>query len=307
VKFFRLRFNKQLPAVFLLLLLLFCTGCQSRPTVSTSSSSPASELTIITSFYPMQIMAMNITRDVPGVKVINLTKPITGCLHDYQMTPDDVITLNRGQIFIVNGADMESFLSKVVTQLPQLKIIEASRGLQLLPGSGDSAANPHVWVSVSGAIQEVQNISEQLAQLDPARADQYHSNAAAYIAQLSALRDRMHQQLDSLPNRNIVTFHEAFPYFAQEFNLNIISVVEREPGSEPSAAELSVAIQQIRQANVKAIFAEPQYPTKAAEAIARETGARVYTLDPAVTGPVAADAYIKIMEANLQVLREALS
>jgi len=84
-------------------------------------------------------------------------------------------------------------------------------------------------------------------------------------------------------------------------------VIEREPGSEPSAAELARTVEIVKSHKVKALFAEPQYPAKAARTVARETGIPVRTLDPAVSGPLAPDAYLKAMERNLAVLREALS
>jgi zinc transport system substrate-binding protein len=117
----------------------------------------------------------------------------------------------------------------------------------------------------------------------------------------------MHEGLKDIQSRDIITFHEAFPYFAREFNLKIVAVIEREPGSEPSAKELAETIDIVKKAKVKALFAEPQYPTKAAEAIARESGAKLYTLDPSVTGPMTADAYVAIMEKNLAELRKALN
>ena len=134
----------------------------------------------------------------------------------------------------------------------------------------------------------------------------YHANANAYIVKLEALRKKMHEGLANISSRDIITFHEAFPYFAKEFNLNIVEVIEREPGSEPSAGELAETVKTIKSHKIKALFAEPQYPAKAAQTIARETGLKVYVLDPAVTGSASLDAYIRIMEANLTVLQEAL-
>ncbi|MCX7772414.1 MAG: zinc ABC transporter substrate-binding protein, partial [Clostridia bacterium] len=161
---------------------------------------------------------------------------------------------------------------------------------------------------VTGAIQEVKNITEGLAKADPAHASQYRRNSEAYPKKLEALKTKMEDALKDVKTRDIITFHEAFPYFAKEFNLNIVSVVEREPGSEPSAGELKKIIDTIKSKNVKVIFAEPQYSQKAAESIAAQTGAKVYTLDPVVTGPgnASADSYEKTMENNLKVLCEAL-
>ena len=291
---------------------LILSGCgQSKSTENQANPATAGaekKFTIVTSFYPMYISTINITKGVPGVQVVNMTKPQTGCLHDYQMTPVDLNTLEKADAFVINGAGMEAFLDKAIEQQPQLKVVVASKELVLLKDE-KGEDNPHVWVSISNAILQVQNIAQQLSALDPLHADQYKSNADKYVKKLSALRVTMHQSLDSVPNKDIITFHEAFPYFAKEFNLNIVAVIEREPGAEPTPKELADTIQQIKESNIKALFAEPQYPSKAAEAIARETNAKVYTLDPAVTGdarPDAYDDYINIMEKNLKTLQEAL-
>ena len=257
-------------------------------------------LRIVTSFYPIHIAVLNVARNVPGVEVINLTPPITGCLHDYSMTPQDLRTLARADAFVINGLGMESFLDEAVKRLPYLRVVDASRGIKPLDD------NPHVWVSVTLAIQQVQNIADALEEFDPDHAERYRANADAYIARLDALRRRMSEGLDGVKNRNIVTLHEAFPYFAREFGLRVVAVIEREPGSEPSARELAQTIDIVRQTGAPALFAEPQYPAKAIDTIAAETGAKVYTLDPAVTGPMEPGAYLGIMETNLETLMAAL-
>jgi zinc transport system substrate-binding protein len=299
-----------------LLSLLVITGCgvnnQAKTAVSqTAGSSPVTNnnqklITIAASFYPMYIFTLNVAKNMPNVKVIDMTKPTTGCLHDYVVTPDDMKNLEGAQVLVANGAGMESFMDKVTKQMPNLKIIDSSQGIRLIKGEGDEGDNPHLWVSISNAITQVSNIGNQLSLLDPTNAAQYKENTDAYIEKLKAERDKMHQALDGVKNRDIITFHEAFPYFAQEFNLNIAGVIEREPGSEPSAKELAATIEKVKSLKVKALFAEPQYSTKAADTIAKETGAKVYTLDPVVTGPMEDDAYIKIMDSNLKSLQEAL-
>ena len=260
----------------------------------------AAPLRIVTSFYPIYITTLNVAKNVPGVEVVILTPPFAGCLHDYQMTPDALKKLSGAFVFVVNGAGMESFLDEAIRQAPGLKIVKASEGIERIDD------NPHVWVSVSLAMKQVENIMRGLSAIDPAHADLYRKNADAYLAQLDALRKQMHEALKDAKSRNIVTFHEAFPYFAKEFDLNIVAVIEREPGSEPSARELADTIRLIRKTGVTALFAEPQYPAKVTDAIARETGAKVYTLDPAVTGPMVPDAYIRIMERNREELQKAL-
>ena len=288
------------------IVLLSACGRNSAADKDKENGKPA--FTVVTSFYPMYIATINITKDIPGVKVINMTKPQTGCLHDYQLVPEDMQKLEKANAFVVNGAGMEAFLDKAVKQQPNLKIVDASKNLLLLKDE-DGEENPHVWVSVSNAIIQVKNIAEQLAELDPANAEKYKNNASVYTKKLEALRNDMHSSLDNVKTKDIITFHEAFPYFAKEFNLNIVDVIEREPGTEPSPKELEDTIAKVKQLNVKALFAEPQYPAKAAGVIAKETGAKIFTLDPAVTGESKADAYddyINIMKKNLDVLKEAL-
>ena len=209
-------------------------------------------------------------------------------------------------MFVVNGAGMVAFLQEALSSRPDVQIVEANHGIPLVRDlSGQE--NPHVWVSIFGAIQQVQNIGEQLARLDSNHATLYRANASRYAARLDSLRTRMHAVLDPFAGTEIITFHEAFPYFAREFHLRIVAVVEREPGSEPSAGELAKTVGIVRMHHVGALFAEPQYPAKAAQTIASETGIRVWSLDPAVTGPDDPEAYLHIMESNLIVLKEALA
>ena len=260
-----------------------------------------------------------------------MTKSQPGCLHDYQLTPQDLKTLEKADILVVNGAGMESFLDSIISQYPNLEIVDATKGLTLLEDDThshddhdhdhdyedehseddghDHEYNPHVWVSVTGNIEEVKNIASQLEDLNPENKEAYESNTNTYVSKLEELKNEMHAELDNLPNRDIITFHEAFPYFAEEFNLNIAGVIEIEPDSEPSAKEIEEIINTIKSKNINALFTEPQYSSKVAETIATETGATVYELDPIVTGdsnPDAYDDYINKMKKNLDVLKEAL-
>lgn len=266
------------------------------------------ELNIVTSFYPVYIAVINVTRDIPGVKVTNMTEPQAGCLHDYALKPEDLKIIGEADVFIINGAGLEAFLDDVIKQRKDIKIIEASEGIPLLKDE-DGEENPHVWVSVTNMIDYVDNIARQLSGADPENADLYGENARVYKAGLEKLREEMHETLGNLKSRDIVTFHEAFPYFAKEFDLNIVAVVESGHGSEPTPRELAGVIDTIRKTGVKALFAEPQHSSGIVETIARETGVKVYTLDPVVSGkasPEAYDEYIKAMERNMSTLLEAL-
>lgn len=311
------RFQKGI-AVILAAAVLCCTllagGCAPRRETKAAYR-------IATSFYPVYIMTKNITNGIEGVQVTDMAGPQTGCLHDYQLQSKDMQTLSQADLFVINGAGMESFLTKVTDQLPGLAMLESTAGIARLHSGGDEHAhgedggahdgaqadNPHMWVGISNYIRQVENIAAGLERADPPRARQYRANADAYVQKLSDLRRRMHAAIDPLPNRDIVSFHEAFPYFAQEFGLHIVQTVQREPDSQPSARELAQTIRLIRDSGVRAVFAEPQYAASAAQIIAQESGAGFYTLDPGATGPDTLDAYLDAMEKNMHTLQEALA
>ena len=261
-------------------------------------------LRVVTSFYPVYVAMLNVSAGVPGVEVHNLTSPHIGCLHDYQLTAGDVRQLADADLLLANGAGMETFLGKVKEQSPSLRVVEVSEGIPLMDG------NPHVWVSFEGASRQVDNIAEALALASPEKADTFRANAETYKAALAALDEKMKSSLAPYAGTPIVTFHQAFPYFARDYKLDLVGVIAREPGTEPSARELADTISLVRERKVKALFAEPQFPDKSAQVISRETGVKVYELDPVVTGPSepseARGAYLRAMEKNLGVLQEAL-
>lgn len=301
-----MRSTTKILSLLLLVLSVALVGCGGAD--KPAEKKTAEPFRIVTSFYPMYVATINITDGVDGVEVYNMTKPQTGCLHDYQLMTEDMKTLEKADAFVINGAGMEDFMDKVTEQQKKLKVIDASRGIELIHDD-EEGDNPHVWLSVTDAITQVRNIADQLKEADPAHAAAYEKNAAAYIEKLTSLKSEMHAALDNVPHKDIVTFHEAFPYFAKEFNLNIIGVVEREPGTEPTPTELQETIEQVNALPTKVLFTEPQYSPAAAETIARETGAKIYTLDPVVTGeatPAAKNAYIDTMKNNMKTLQEAL-
>ena len=265
-----------------------------------ATTAVAAPLRIVTTFYPLQIAALNVGGTAPDVTVASLTPPVAGCLHDYQLTPADLARLARADVLIVNGVELEPFLDKMRGSAAHAKMIEASAGIELLNG------NPHVWGSPTLAARQVEHIGVELARLDPERAEIYRHNTAAYVTRLRVLAEKMRAGLQDLPARDIITFHDAFRYFSREFGFHVVAVVEREPGAEPSARELADTIALVRQKKVRALFIEPQYPARSADVIARATGAKIAVLDPAVSGPVAPDAYLRIMERNLMELRRAL-
>jgi zinc transport system substrate-binding protein len=294
-------------ALLTLILLFLLSACQQ-------NSIDDSKFNIVTSFYPMYVLTLNVADGASNVTVSNLTAQTTGCLHDYQITTTDMIKLGHADVLVANGDGMESFIDKAVSTYKDLKVINASDGiLDSIDKEHDDSEddeheiNSHYWVSICLYIKQVENVARELSKIDPDNAEIYKENASNYIKKLTDLKNKMHEELDKIKNKKIVTFHEAFEFFADEFGLDIVSVIEREPGTYPSSRDVAEIIDEVKQKDVKAIFAEPQYSRTAADTIARETKVNVYSLDPLVTGEMSKDAYINAMNNNLEVLKEALS
>ena len=286
----------------MLIPLILLTGCPSKKEIKDSK-----KITITATFYPMYIMLLNITENVPNIEVTMLAPAETGCLHDYQLSTRDMKTIDGSDIIVANGAGMEEFLEKVLDTKDKSQIIEATVGFPLLEG------NPHVWVSPKGAMYQVTRIAEGLAQLNPENGNAYIENAKKYNEKLQQLDTTMKSELQNLHKKPIITFHEAFPYFAQEFNLNLLGSVDEEHhhGGSPNPKELSEIITKIndliKTGETPVLFIEEGHSSPAAEIISTETNLPIFQLNPAVTGLIEKNAYISIMEKNCKVLKEALN
>lgn len=301
--------NRKNLAFFMAAAIFLLSSCSpKKATAVQPNNTDTNTIKITATFYPLYVSLLNITDGVEGIELSLLAPPDTGCLHDYQLTTKDMKKIENSNILVANGAGMEDFIEKIL-ETKKDSLIIASEGFELTDN------NSHVWVSPEGAIHQTQRIVEGLSHLDPSNATKYVMNGNAYLLKLQNLRNHMHSILDEYSGKKIVTFHEAFPYFASEFNLEIASVIEREPGEAPGPKELKEQISEINSiisgGNKIALFAEPQYSSSAAEIIAKETGLKVYELDPCVTGNLKSeyikDSYITAMKKNAEVLKEALA
>ncbi len=274
--------------------------------------------TVVTSFYPIWLLALNLADGIEGLEVRNLAAPDTGCLHDYQLQTGDMKVLSRADLFLINGAGMESYLETVFSAFPDLPVVSAADGIPLLYGTdaleiGEAEegeeANAHIWLSAANASLMAENLARGMAEHFPARADAIMANLSALRSRLADLDNTLRSGLSALSQKGIVTFHEAFPYFAEAYGLKVIAVVNREPGETLTPTQLARLADTIRELGNPPLFVEPQYEDLSARTLAAETGSSVYTLDPVVTGPeenVPLNYYETTMLNNMQVLQEAL-
>jgi zinc transport system substrate-binding protein len=267
----------------------------------------ARQATVVASFYPIYIFAANLLKDMENIRLVSLTAPSTGCLHNYQLLASDMRTLATADAFCINGAGMETYLGKLSEQFPSLPVIEGASGIELIYDQESKTYNPHVWLDVKNAIRMVLNLSEGLRAILPGQEEHIKANADLYIHMLTGLDAEIKDGLEGIANRDIVTFHEAFPYFAKAYGLRVAAVIALEPDDALSPQMISDIIDKVRSSGNPPLFTEPQYTSAAARVISEATGAAVYELDPVVTGNGALSAYEDTMRSNLLVLQGALS
>jgi len=285
-----------------------------------SPAPKAEKLNIVTSFLPVQSHTLAIAGDHANVK--QLLAKDTGP-HDFQLTPADVKKLSDADLLIINGAGIEEWLGELIKKSgnKNLVVVDTSNGINLVESPEEieighshshahdhdhgDGANPHIWLDPVIAKKQAANIVAALQKADPANASAYAQNGKVYEAKLSALDSDYRSTLAPLPNKNLVTFHDAFPYLAARYKLNYVGAISEFPEKDPTPKQLAALVDKIRSLKVGVLFAENGYAPGLLKKIAGETGAKVSELDTLEVGQGTPTAYLDRMGANLGSLRKA--
>jgi zinc/manganese transport system substrate-binding protein len=283
------------------------------------AQSPSPEkLQVVTSFLPVQSHTLAIAGDLVNVK--QLLAKDTGP-HDFQLTPADVKKLSDADLLIINGVGIEEWLGELIKKSgnKNLVVVDTSKGIKLVESPEEieighdhshahahgDGANPHIWLDPVIAIKQAAKIVAALQKADPANASAYAQNGKVYEAKLSALDSDYRSTLAPLPNKNLVTFHDAFPYLAARYKLNYVGAISEFPEKDPTPKQLAALVDKIRSLKVGVLFAENGYAPGLLKKIAGETGAKVSELDTLEVGQGTPTAYLDRMGANLESLRKA--
>ena len=249
-------------------------------TANGNGRSPDS-LTVVTTTTVFADIVRNVGGDL--VDVTSLV-PKGGDVHTFEPKPADIQTVSRAKLLVMNGLGLDDWLEKTITNAsasgtPLIKLGVDLPGVELLRGEDPGTENPHLWMNVEYGKGYVDRIAQSLISLDPAHAAQYGMQATAYKARLDSLDASVRSRIATIPeaNRKLVTFHDAFPYYARAYGITIVGVAVQAPGQDPSAGYTAQLITAIRAAGVKAIFSEAQFPTRLVDQLGSETGTTVVT------------------------------
>jgi zinc/manganese transport system substrate-binding protein/manganese/iron transport system substrate-binding protein len=263
----------------------------------------------------------DMVRQVGGDRVrVESLVPKGGEVHTFDPTPSDVRRVTDAELVVRNGLGLDDWLAGLVadagTDAPVVALAEDLDGVTLLEGAGHEDEgegeefNPHLWMNVAYAALYADRIAEALTAVDPDGSAAYAEGLAAYRETLAELDAYAQMEIGAVPeaNRNVVAFHDAFPYFAAAYGLTIDGTIVDAPGQDPSAGEIADLVRAIRTNKVAAIFAEAQFNDDLVTTIADETGVPVISsLYTDTVGDAPLDTYEAVMRWNVDEVVAALS
>lgn len=283
-------------AIVLVLLIAIVIG-----NLNKKEENKSNNLKIVTSFYPIYIMTLNITNGVSGVEVSNMAESYAGCIHDYTLTTTDLKKFENADIFIENGYNMEQFSQKIIDSYPNVQMIDSSSMITDFVQDGDEI-NPHFWTSIDNYILQVEEITERLKTLDSKNGSIYEQNKDTYIQKLQSLKSE-YQNYDFKDNL-VVSLNESFSYLFKFIGVNETLIETDHEQSSLSAETVKEVIEKMKELGIDTIVVGQNDDDQNANLIASETGAKVYRLNDAMSGDNSLNSYIDIMKKNLEVLKE---
>ena len=284
---------RKLATLLLLLTILFTAGCSSQQV----------KVDIAATTLPVYEFAAYLCQNT-DLTVGRLVTESVSCLHDYSLQVSQMRMIESADTIVISGVGLEGFLEDALKNSGT--VIDASTGVHLHHGEHHSdhehEDDPHIWLSPENAKNMAANICNGLTGQYPQYKEVFTENLVSLQKELDALQTYGNQQLSALSSRELITFHDGFAYFAENYDLTILKAIEEESGREASAKELKELIILTQQHQIPAIFIEKNGSVSAADVISAETGIKIYTLDMAMAG----DSYFDAMYHNIDTVKEAL-
>lgn len=271
----------------------------------------SSKIQAIASFYPLYDFAKEVGKDKVDVQLL---VPSGVEPHDWEPTIHDVQLMQKSNLIIINGIGFENWVDSLEELNYSGNIVDTSEGILILDSGiideheadehRHQSGDPHIWLNPVLAKIQVQNIADAFTQQDPENQEFYQTNAKNYIKKLDNLDNKIRNELSTC-NRDFIAFHDAFSYFADEYDLQQHTIItSNDPHAEPTAKTLEKVINTARELQIQVIFTEETVDTRISNVIANEIGGKILILSPIEIG--ADGNYISRMTQNLNNLKEAL-
>ncbi|MFC3723748.1 MAG: metal ABC transporter substrate-binding protein [Neoaquamicrobium sediminum] len=269
-------------------------------------------LKVVTTFTVIADIASNVAGEAADVE--SITRP-NAEIHEYQPTPGDMLRAQDADLILWNGLNLELWFERFFQNLRDVPGVVVSEGVEpigITEGPYSGKPNPHAWMSPSDVLTYVENIRAAFAEHDPANAEIYAANAAAYSAEIEAMVQPIRERLSTIPEerRWLVTSEGAFSYLARDFGLKELYLWPINADAQGTPQQIRKVIDQMRENGIPAIFSESTVSPNPAQQVARETGASyggvlyVDSLSDA-DGPV--PTYLDLLRVTTETIAEGLS
>jgi len=259
-----------------------------------------SKIIAIASFYPLY----EFTKALGGDKVdVSLLVPKGVEPHDWEPTIRDIQRIEQADLIIINGNGFENWVDKIDSS--KITIINSGRAFGWITSESALPVDFHYWLNPLSAKLQIQSISDGLIEADPENVEYYEISKKAYDLKMDDLHSKIKTELDGC-KKDFIAFHDAFSYFANEYDLNQHTVIQsNDPHSEPTLKKLESIIQLAKSLDIDIIFTEEGVNSRTSQVIADELNGRVLVLS-SLEVVEDGSSYIKKMEENLSNLKEVL-
>ena len=302
-----------------LVLVVGCNGSAASPSPSESTGAAADYTVIATTSMFADLAQLALGNNVAIETII----PAGVDVHTFEPSPADAQKLAGADLIVMNGLGLDEWALSLLEAAGKSEedVLELAEGIDesnawvYLEGEehseeeseehGHGGADPHIWLDPKGAAIYVERIAARVVADLPERAMAIESARDAGLAEIAALDEELRVGFAAVDvsKRKIVTFHDAFGYFARTYEIEIVGVAVEAPGQEPSAKEIAALIDAIKAAGVTSVFSEVQFPSKVLDQIAAETGATVLEdLFSDALGEAPAESYLGAMRANASAI-----
>lgn len=283
-----------------------------------------SNMSVTTTIYPLYSIAKEV-----GADKINLQNliPFGVEAHGFDPNPSEIAKLSKSDLFITSSDSMEPWKDKIVKSLKiEQKVFDMSKHVKLREIKEEvhheeenehqhhthehEGIDPHYWVSLNNYILMTEAITKLFIEKDTQNKDFYIQNSNNYLTKIKALKNKYDSTLATCTNKKILVNHDAFGYFADDYNVKQYTISGMSPEDKPSAKQIAELINLVKNEKINTVFFEEFASPKVAQTIAKETNIKIDTLRPAENISKEENSkgygYIQIMEDNLEKLKFAM-
>jgi len=242
--------------------------------------------------------------------------------HTVEPLPSMIVKLSKADMLVKIGLDLDMWVDGLILASKNKNIaygavgyVDASVGITALEipvGKVDASmgdihiyGNPHYWLDPENGKIIAKNILEGLCRLSPENKEYFEKNYEEFVDKLTKKIEYWEQKLKKYENKNFVSYHKTFSYFAKRFKINIVATVEPKPGIPPSAAYLKTLVETIKKQDVVCILHENFYPLKTSQSVAKQTNTKVVVLPISVGGIKEVKDYFSLFEYIVTKIEES--